>query len=94
MLYSKTKNINNDINSILSTDRWANKMVESDIRAILITLYQSHTEQLGIIITNYIVYIYTTPQEGLKMSPFKANYGYILRISLILRQAKKTSELA
>ena len=28
------------------------------------------------------------------MSPFKANYGYKLKILLTLKQAKKTSELA
>ena len=27
------------------------------------------------------------------MSPFKANYGYILRTLLILKQVKKTSKL-
>ncbi len=31
-------------------------------------------------------------QEGIKMSPFKVNYGYILRTLLILRQAKKISK--
>jgi hypothetical protein len=35
-----------------------------------------------------------TPQEGLKMSPFKANYGYEPRTSLSPRQAKKSSETA
>ncbi len=28
------------------------------------------------------------------MSPFKVNYGYILKTSLILRQARKISECA
>ena len=32
-----------------------------------------------------------TPQEGIKMSPFKANYRYTLRILLTLRQVKKTN---
>ncbi len=41
-----------------------------------------------------IQFIYNiTPQERLKMLPFKANYGYILRTSLTLRQAKKISKL-
>jgi transposase InsO family protein len=33
-----------------------------------------------------------TPQEGIGMSPFKANYGYDPATSLTPRQAKKTSE--
>ena len=42
-----------------------------------------------------IQFIYNaTPQEGVKMSPFKANYSYTLRTLLTLRQAKKISELA
>ena len=32
-------------------------------------------------------------QEGLGTSLFKANYGYKLKILLIPRQAKKTSEI-
>ena len=34
----------------------------------------------------------TTPQKRLGMSLFKANYGYKLKILLILRQAKKISK--
>ena len=34
----------------------------------------------------------TTPQKGLGMSPFKTNYSYKLKISLILRQVKKISK--
>ena len=33
------------------------------------------------------------PQKGLMISLFKANYGYILKTLLTLRQAKKTSKL-
>ena len=36
----------------------------------------------------------TTPQERLEILPFKANYGYKLKISLIPRQAKKISKIA
>jgi hypothetical protein len=36
----------------------------------------------------------TTPQEGMGMSPFKANYGYEPKTSLSPRQAKKSSETA
>jgi hypothetical protein len=35
-----------------------------------------------------------TPQEGIQMSPFQANYGYEPRTSLSPRQAKKTSSTA
>ena len=35
-----------------------------------------------------------TPQEGLKISPFKVNYGYKPRTLLSPRQAKKSSEIA
>ena len=35
-----------------------------------------------------------TPQEGIRMSPFQANYGYEPRTSLSPRQAKKTSSTA
>jgi len=35
-----------------------------------------------------------TPQEGIKMLPFKANYGYALRMLLSLKQAKKSSKIA
>ena len=36
----------------------------------------------------------TTPQKKLKILPFKANYGYELRILLSLQQVKKSSETA
>ena len=40
-------------------------------------------------------FIYNTIlQKGLKMLLFKVNYGYKLKILLILRQAKKISETA
>jgi hypothetical protein len=32
------------------------------------------------------------PQEGIGILPFKANYGYELKISLSLRQMKKSSK--
>ena len=35
-----------------------------------------------------------TPQEGLGISPFKANYGYKLKTLFTPQQAKKTSETA
>jgi len=34
-----------------------------------------------------------TPQKGIKISLFKANYGYALRTSLSLKQAKKSSKV-
>jgi hypothetical protein len=40
-----------------------------------------------------IQFIYNaTPQEGIGISPFKANYGYKLKILLSPRQVKKSSE--
>jgi hypothetical protein len=40
-----------------------------------------------------IQFIYNTmPQEGIGILPFKANYGYELKISLSLRQMKKSSK--
>ena len=57
MLYNKTKNINSNIDSILSIDRQINKMVKSDIRAVFALLCQLYIKQLGIVITSYIVYI-------------------------------------
>jgi hypothetical protein len=33
------------------------------------------------------------PQKGMGMSPFKANYGYKLKISLSPKQVKKSSEI-
>ena len=40
-----------------------------------------------------IQFIYnTTPQEGMGISPFKANYGYELKISLSPKQVKKSSK--
>ena len=57
MLYSKTKNISGDINSILFIDRWTNRMVEPDIGTVFVLLCQSRIEQLGIVVTSYIVCI-------------------------------------
>ncbi len=55
----------------------------------------SHAQNNWVALLPVIQFVYNAiPQKGLKMSPFKANYGYALRISLILRQAKKTSKLA
>jgi hypothetical protein len=34
------------------------------------------------------------PQEGMGMSPFKVNYNYELKISLLPKQVKKSSETA
>jgi hypothetical protein len=40
-----------------------------------------------------IQFIYNTmPQEGIGILPFNANYGYELKISLSLRQMKKSSK--
>ena len=42
-----------------------------------------------------IQFVYNaTPQKGLGMSLFKANYGYKLKILLMPRQAKKMSKTA
>ncbi len=57
MLYSKTKNTNGNINSILSINGRINKIVELDIGAVLIILYKPCIKQLGIIITNGIICI-------------------------------------
>jgi pyruvate-formate lyase-activating enzyme len=35
-----------------------------------------------------------TPQEGIDILPFKANYGYKLKTLLSPKQAKKSSEIA
>jgi hypothetical protein len=43
-------------------------------------------------ITQFVYNI--TPQEGMGMLLFKANYGYKLKISLSPRQVKKSSETA
>ena len=56
-IYSKIKNINSDINSILFINRQANKTTKPDIEIIFMTLYKPHTEQLGIVIISYIVCI-------------------------------------
>ncbi len=57
VLYSKTKNINSDINSILFTNGWTDKTVEPDIGTVFMALCKLYTEQLGIVVTNCIVYI-------------------------------------
>jgi hypothetical protein len=42
-----------------------------------------------------IQFVYNaTPQKGIGMLPFKANYGYKLKISLSPRQVKKSSKTA
>ena len=42
-----------------------------------------------------IQFVYNaTPQKGLEILLFKTTYGYKPKILLILRQAKKTSEIA
>src|SRR6266702_1571445 len=56
-IYSKTKDISNDVNSILSTNRRTNRTIKSDNGAVFITLCKPCTEQLGIIITSYTVCI-------------------------------------
>ena len=43
-LYSKTKNLNGNFNSILSINRQVNKETELDIKTVPITLHQLHTE--------------------------------------------------
>ena len=57
ILYSKTKNIDNDINSIPSINGQTNKTVKPDIGTVFTTLYKSCIEQLGIVVTSYIIYI-------------------------------------
>ena len=57
MLYSKTKNINSDINSILSTNKWIDGTIKLDIGAVFTVLCNLCIEQLGIVIISCIVYI-------------------------------------
>ena len=57
VFYSKIRNEDSNINSILLINKRVNKTVESDIGAVPMALYKSYTEQLGIIITSYIVYV-------------------------------------
>ena len=56
-LYSKVKNLNGNFNGILPIDRQVNKETKPDVRVVFMTLYQLCTEQLGIVIISYIVYI-------------------------------------
>ena len=56
-LYSKTKNPNSDFNGISPTNGRTNGETELDIKTVPTALRQLHTEQLGIVITNYIVCI-------------------------------------
>ena len=57
MLYGKTKNTNSDIDSILSINRWINRIIKLDIGAVFTILCQLYTEQLDIVVISYIVYI-------------------------------------
>ena len=61
-IYSKTKNISNNVNSILFANKQINREIESDIGIVFMILRQLCTEQLGIIVISCIVYIqhYTT----------------------------------
>src|SRR6266702_1284181 len=69
--------------------KWLNQTLKQYLQH-----YVNHTQNNWVSLLPIAQFIYNvTPQEGLKMSPFKANYGYALRTSLTLRQAKKTSEL-
>ena len=63
-LYGKVKDPNGDFNGILPINGWINKETEPDVRIVFITLCQLHTEQLGIVITNYIVYIQCNTIRG------------------------------
>ncbi len=56
-LYSKAKNPNGDFNGISPTDRQTNKETKPDVKTVFTILYQLRTKQLGIVITNYTVYI-------------------------------------
>ena len=57
--------------------------------------YINYTQNNWVLLLLVIQFIYNaTPQEGLKISLFKANYSYTLKTLLTPRQAKKTSELA
>src|SRR6266702_2839195 len=63
-LYSKTRNPNGDFNGISPINRWANKETKPDVKTVLTTLCQLRTEQLGIVITNYIVCIQCNTTRG------------------------------
>ena len=56
-LYGKTRNPNSNFNGISPINGQTNGETELNIRTVFITLHQLHTEQLGIIITSYTVYI-------------------------------------
>ena len=64
MFYSKTKNTNSNINSILPVNGWANKIVELDIKVIFIVLYKLCIKQLGIITTSHTVCVQHNTTKG------------------------------
>ncbi len=43
-VYSKTKDISNNVNSILFTNGWVDKMIELDIKAVFMALCELHTK--------------------------------------------------
>ena len=55
--YGKAKDLNGDFNGILSINKQINRETEPDVKTVPMTLCQLHTEQLGIVITNYIICI-------------------------------------
>ena len=56
-LYNKIRNPNGNFNNILPIDKWVNRKTKPDVKIVFIILCQLHTEQLGIAVTNYTVYI-------------------------------------
>jgi len=56
-LFSGTKSLSSNINSISSTDRWSDKETEPDIKTVSTTLCQLHTEQLVRVIISCTVCI-------------------------------------
>jgi hypothetical protein len=56
-VYSKTKNMSSNVNNISLANKWTDKMVKQDIKAVPMLLYQSCAEQLGNVITSCIVYV-------------------------------------
>ncbi len=43
-IYSKTRDMNSDVNGILSINRWTNRMAEPDIGVVFKALCKSYTE--------------------------------------------------
>ena len=54
-LYSKTRNLDGDFNSLLLIDGWTNKEAKPNVKTVFIILRQLRTKKLGIVVTSYIV---------------------------------------